>query len=99
MFWHFYENPRPGEVYNAGGGRHSNCSIQEAIVAAEQLVGKKMNVTYSDENRIGDHIWFISDVRKFQSHYPGWSYAYDLRRILEENCNSLSARIARTSAV
>ncbi|MCA9174307.1 MAG: NAD-dependent epimerase/dehydratase family protein [Planctomycetales bacterium] len=84
MFWHFHREPRCGEVYNAGGGRHANCSMQEAITLLEELTGNKMNVTYSDENRIGDHIWYISDTRKFQQHYPGWSYQYDLRRTLEE---------------
>ena len=84
MFWHYYQNPRPGEVYNAGGGRHSNCSMQEAIAICEQMTGRKMNIVYTDQNRIGDHIWYISDTRKFQSHYPGWSYGYDLRRILQE---------------
>ena len=67
MFWHFYQAPRPGEVYNAGGGRHSNCSMKEAIALCEQMAGKKMNVVYSDQNRIGDHIWYISDTRKFQA--------------------------------
>ena len=84
MFWHYYQNPRPGEVYNAGGGRHSNCSMQEAIAVCERLTGKRMNVTYSDESRIGDHIWYISDTRKFQKHYPGWSYAYDLEETLQQ---------------
>lgn len=84
MFWHYYRAPRPGEVYNAGGGRHSNCSVQEAIAVCQRLIGKKMNVTYSDANRVGDHVWYISDTRKFQSHYPEWSYTYDLERILEE---------------
>src|SRR5207237_1067712 len=69
MFWNFYQKPRSGEVYNAGGSRHSNCSMLEAIAICEKLAGKKMNVTYEEGNRIGDHIWYISDVRKFQSHY------------------------------
>jgi CDP-paratose 2-epimerase len=93
MFWHYCQAPRPGEVYNAGGGRHSNCSMQEAITLCEEMTGKKMNVTYSDQNRIGDHIWYVSDVRKFQAHYPGWSYTRDLHRILEEICASLPARV------
>ena len=84
MFWHFHQEPRRGEVYNAGGGRHSNCSMQEAISLLEELTGNKMDVTYTDENRIGDHIWYISDTRKFQSHYPQWSYQYDLRQTLTE---------------
>jgi CDP-paratose 2-epimerase len=92
MFWHYYQNPRPGEVYNAGGGRHSNCSMQEAIALCDQITGRKMNVAYSDQSRIGDHIWYISDTRKFQSHYRDWSYAYDLEGILKEIYRSLSAR-------
>ena len=92
MFWHFCQAPRPGEVYNAGGGRHSNCSMQEAIAICEQMAGKPMNVVYSDQNRIGDHIWYISDTRKFQAHYPAWSYSYDLNRILREIYCSASKR-------
>jgi CDP-paratose 2-epimerase len=93
MFWHYYQNPRPGEVYNAGGGRHSNCSMREAIALCEQLSGRKMNVTYSGRNRIGDHIWYISDTRKFQAHYPAWRYTYDLPRILDEIYASMAARV------
>ena len=78
MFWQYYQAPRPGEVYNAGGGRHSNCSMQEAIALCESCTGKKMDVVYTEHNRIGDHIWYISDTRKFQSHYPGWRQTYDL---------------------
>ena len=83
-FYHFYENPRMGEVYNMGGSRHSNCSMQEAIAICEALCDKKMNINYLDENRSGDHIWYISDVRKFQSHFPTWSYRYDINNILKE---------------
>ena len=69
MFWHFYQNPRSGEIYNTGGARHSNCSILEAIQICEEITGNRMNYIYCDENRIGDHIWYISDIRKFKSHY------------------------------
>jgi CDP-paratose 2-epimerase len=82
MFWHFYQNPRTGEVYNAGGGRHSNCSMIEAIDEIEIISGKKLRYSISEDNRIGDHIWWISDVSKFKSHYPDWDYKYDLRDIL-----------------
>jgi CDP-paratose 2-epimerase len=82
--WQFLKAPRPGEVYNMGGGRHSNCSMLEAIKLCEQISGKKLDWTYKDENRSGDHIWWISDVSKFQSHYPDWKYKYDLRATLEE---------------
>ncbi len=83
-FWHFFQNPRSGEVYNMGGSRHSNCSMLEAIDECEQISGKELKWTYVADNRIGDHIWWISDVRKFQSHYPEWKFRYGLREILEE---------------
>jgi CDP-paratose 2-epimerase len=83
-FWHFYQKPRIGEVYNIGGGRHSNCSILEALKMCEEISGKKMNYSYTDNNRIGDHIWWISDVSKFKSHYPKWEYKYDIKDILIE---------------
>jgi len=66
--WHFFRKPRVAEVYNIGGGRHSHCSILEAIAICERLTGRPMNRGYSEENRLGDHIWWISDMRKFQSH-------------------------------
>ena len=69
-FWQFFQKPRVGEVYNIGGSRHSNCSMLEAIDLCEQISGRKLKWTYVEDNRIGDHIWWISDVRKFQSHYP-----------------------------
>jgi len=84
MFWHFHQAPRQGEVYNAGGGRHSNCSMTEAIDLCEQITGKKMNYSYSEDNRIGDHIWWISDVSKFKSHYTDWEYKYNLVDILQQ---------------
>ncbi len=83
-FWQFFRAPRPGEVYNMGGSRHSNCSMLEAIELCQEISGKKLEWTYVEDNRIGDHIWWISDVRKFQSHYPDWKYRYDLRGILTE---------------
>jgi len=58
--------------------------MQEAIHLCEELAGRELEYAYEDSNRIGDHVWWISDVRKFQEHYPGWSYRYDLRSILEE---------------
>ena len=83
-FWHFVCEPRCGEVYNIGGGHHSNCSMLEAIHTAQRLAGKELSYSLSDDARSGDHIWWISDVRKFQTHYPNWQYAYDMERILEE---------------
>lgn len=83
-FYHFYQNPRCGEVYNMGGSRHSNCSMLEAIALCEEFTGHKFSYQYSEDNRIGDHIWYISDVSKFQEHYPQWQYKYNLRNIFEE---------------
>lgn len=84
MFWHFYQNPRQGEVYNAGGGRFSNCSMAEAIEMCQDITGKPMNYQYSEINRIGDHIWWISDVSKFKSHYPDWTWKYNIHDILTQ---------------
>jgi len=93
MFWHFYQNPRQGEVYNVGGGRYSNCSMKEAIIICEEITGKKMNYSYSETNRIGDHIWWISDLTKFKSHYPGWDWKYSLNDILVQIHDGLTERV------
>jgi CDP-paratose 2-epimerase len=93
MFWHFYQNPKQGEVYNAGGGRHSNCSMLEAIQMSEKITGKKMNYSYSETNRIGDHIWWISDLTKFKAHYPHWDYKYDINDILTQIHDSMAERV------
>jgi CDP-paratose 2-epimerase len=82
MFWHFYQQPRIAEVYNAGGGRFSNCSMAEAIARSEEITGKKMNYSYTETNRIGDHIWWISDVQKFKEHFPSWNWKYNIDDIL-----------------
>jgi CDP-paratose 2-epimerase len=92
MFWHFYQNPKQGEVYNAGGGRHSNCSMQEAIVLCENISGNKMNYTYSETNRIGDHMWWISDVSKFKTDYPEWDWKYDVEDILSQMLEKMKVR-------
>jgi CDP-paratose 2-epimerase len=93
MFWHFYQNPRAGEVYNAGGGRHANCSMLEAIAVCEEISGNKMNYSYSETNRIGDHIWYISDLTKFKTHYPTWNWTYDLRETLVQIHDGMVARL------
>lgn len=94
-FWHFFQKPRSGEVYNIGGGRFSNCSMLEAIAIAEGFTGKPMQWTYHDMNRTGDHIWWISDIGKFQAHYPDWSLAYNIDRIIGEIYEEQGARFAR----
>src|SRR5438093_1918152 len=83
-FVEYIRAPRGGEVYNIGGSRHSNCSMLEAIEMCEEISGRKLKWNYEETNRIGDHIWWISDVRKFQQHYPGWKFRYGLRDILDE---------------
>ncbi len=92
MFWHFYQNPRAGEVYNAGGGRYSNCSMLEAIDLCEEITGNKMNYSYSETNRIGDHIWYISNLNKFKEHYPCWDWQYNLNETLAEMFNGIKSR-------
>ena len=83
-FWEFVKAPRSGEVYNIGGSRHANCSMLEAIAICEEFSGRGLEHSYVEENRSGDHIWWVSDVSKFQEHYPAWKYQYDLRRTLRE---------------
>ena len=96
MFWHFYQNPRAGEVYNAGGGRFANCSMLEAIELCEEISGNKMNYSYSETNRIGDHIWYISNLNKFKEHYPDWNWKYDLKSTLIEMNEKMNERIVNT---
>jgi CDP-paratose 2-epimerase len=91
-FYCFSQSPRKGEVYNIGGGRHLNCSVLEAISLCEQIAGKKLNWSYSDQARSGDHVWWISDVRKFRSHYPEWDYKYTLEETLTEIYDAASKR-------
>lgn len=81
---HFYENPGVARVYNMGGSRYANISVNEAISRCEEIACRHMNIEYIDTNREGDHIWWISDVSRFRSHYPSWEYQYDISRTLEE---------------
>src|SRR3984957_7013674 len=83
-FHEFYKQPRSGEVYNMGGGRYSNCSMLEAIAICEQITGKLLQSTYIEQNRRGDHIWWVSDISRFQQHYPDWKLEYEVPRILQE---------------
>ncbi|MBI3017198.1 MAG: NAD-dependent epimerase/dehydratase family protein [Deltaproteobacteria bacterium] len=83
-FWHFYKNPRCGEVYNMGGSRHSNISMKEAVEYCERALKKKAKIIYSEQARKGDHIWYISSVEKFRSHYPEWNFTYNIHKIMDE---------------
>src|SRR5437588_1961898 len=80
----FIDKPRVAEVYNMGGGRFCNCSMLEAISLCDEISGRKLSWHYVETNRIGDHIWWICDLRKFQSHYPQWKFRFGLREILEQ---------------
>ncbi len=91
--WHFYQNPGVAQVYNMGGSRFSNCSMMEAIEQCEEITGKKMNWSYEETNRIGDHIWWISDVSRFRQHYPRWEYQYDVDAILTHIYEGLKDRV------
>jgi CDP-paratose 2-epimerase len=83
-FYEFYKAPRTAEVYNMGGGRYSNCSMLEAIDLCQTITGRELQWSYSEQNRIGDHIWYVSDLGKFMGHYPDWKIEYDVPRILTE---------------
>ncbi len=80
----YYNNPKPAEVYNIGGGIYSNCSVLEAFTIAEKITGKKADFEICDENRIGDHIWYISDLSKFINDYPAFSIRKNVETIIEE---------------
>jgi CDP-paratose 2-epimerase len=88
----FAADPRPGEVYNIGGGRENSISMMEAIRRIEHLTGKKLQWTYADEARKGDHICYISNLGKFKSHYPQWQITRNLDGILEEIISSEGSR-------
>lgn len=83
-FDHFFAAPRCGEVYNMGGGRASNCSMLEAIAICQQTVGRELQWTYDETNRTGDHVWWISSIDKFASHYPTWQVRHDVPQICGE---------------
>jgi CDP-paratose 2-epimerase len=97
-FWAFFQKPRSGQVYNLGGARHSNCSMLEAIAMAEELTGRPMKHSYVEDNRIGDHIWWISDTRKFRSHYPDWRYQYDIKALMADIHAGVSHRYKAAAA-
>jgi CDP-paratose 2-epimerase len=88
----FAANPRCGEVYNLGGGRGNSCSILEAFEIVEKITGKKMRYEYVDKNREGDHICYLSDLRKMKSHYPGWDISIPLEQIFEDIVRGWHAR-------
>lgn len=90
--YHFYRKPGTAKVYNMGGGRFSHCSVLEAISFCEEITGNKLRWTYVDKNRVGDHVWWVSDVSRFRKDYPEWQYSYDMKRILLDIHQGLRAR-------
>jgi CDP-paratose 2-epimerase len=89
-FDEFFRSAGCGEVYNMGGGRHSNCSMLEAIEVCQKIAGKQLRWEYAELNRQSEPKWWISDVSRFRNHRPEWRQAYDLPLILNEiyECNA-----------
>lgn len=85
-FYEFMKNPKKGEVYNIGGGMYSNCSMIEAIQIGEKILDKRMNYSLSGEPRIGDHIWYVSNLGKFQKDYPNWTIKHNIKTIIADIC-------------
>ena len=83
-FWEYFKKPRKGEVYNMGGGRRSNCSIIEAFNIIEKKTNTEIRKELKKDNRVGDHIWYVSNMRKFKNHYPNWNQNYNSERIIEQ---------------
>jgi CDP-paratose 2-epimerase len=90
----FCQAPRAGEVYNIGGGKENSCSIREAFAAVEKLTGKTQKSSYLEQNRIGDHICYYSDLRKMKSHYPQWGITRTLENVFEEIVQAWHHRLA-----
>lgn len=97
FIFEFVRAPRVAEVYNLGGGKANSCSILEAFEAAESITGRKMKWHYVEENRIGDHICYYSDLRKMQAHYPAWRISKPLDAIFEEIAKSWMGRLGVTA--
>jgi CDP-paratose 2-epimerase len=89
LFWQFAQAPRPGAVYNLGGGKENAASLLECVDLIETFSGRRPKITYSDEHRKGDHICYYSDLRKVRRHYPDWKLAYSLKAIVEELVHDL----------
>jgi CDP-paratose 2-epimerase len=91
-FWEFHQAPKQGEIYNIGGSRFANISMIEAINMIKDISGHDLKYTLLDNARSGDHIWYVSDVRKFQNHYPNFSFEYDMRKTLSEMITATEAK-------
>ena len=87
-FWEFYKKPKKGKVYNVGGGRFSNCSIIEAINIFEKLTSFEVKRKIIKKPRVGDHIWYITNMKRFKNDYPNWKQNYNTQKIIEELINN-----------
>jgi len=83
-FYHYFKDPRCGEVYNMGGSRFANVSILEAIEICEKMTGERLDYDYIATNRVGDHIWWISNVSKFKAHYPAWQFRFNIKETIRQ---------------
>jgi CDP-paratose 2-epimerase len=99
FMFEFWKAPRVAEVYNLGGGKDNSCSILEAFGMAEEVSGRPMRWRYLEENRIGDHICYYSDLRKMKSHYPGWDITKSLPDIFQEIAGSWKARLRQEAVL
>lgn len=93
-FEHVTASPRAAAVYNIGGGRHSNCSMLEAMDMCQEIAGRELNWTYDETNRVGDHIWWIGDLTAFETDYPAWKLRYDVPAILRDTYEENAERWA-----
>jgi CDP-paratose 2-epimerase len=91
----FIKAPRQGEVYNIGGGKENSISILEAFALAESITGKKMQYSYNEQNRAGDHICYYSDLSKMKVHYPGWDITKTIPMVFEEIVTNWHKRLAQ----
>ncbi len=98
-FWHFFEKPRTGEVYNIGGSRKNSCSILEAIDLIHELSHYPVQWSLASKARVGDHIWWITDMSKFQNHYPEWTFTYDLRSTVQQIIEAAKGRTGTRSVI
>jgi len=89
----FVAAPRAGEVYNLGGGKANSTSIIEAFKLTEKMTGKPQVHTYVEQNRIGDHICYYSDLRKMRAHYPGWNLTQSLEDTIRQIVDAWKAKL------
>ena len=90
-FWEFFKKPKRGVVYNTGGGRYSNCSIIEALNLVEKFANIRIKKKFLKQNRVGDHIWYVSSMKKFKKDFPNWRQKYSTKKIIKQLINQFSS--------